>query len=106
MRAVNHRFTLVLIIIMIILLAEFSLMLNILFTESFVVCENFKLPPGYKPTMYNPLLNHSYEEQEEFTDANKFLSPFIATGDLQPFDKGRDSKVGMFIILYSLTNKT
>ncbi|KAJ9575733.1 hypothetical protein L9F63_007379, partial [Diploptera punctata] len=57
--------------------------------ESFVVCKKFRILPGYEPTIYNPLLNHSNEEHKEFTGTNKYVSPFLASGDLRPFDVER-----------------
>ena len=35
--------------------------------EAFVVCQNYKPPEGYEPTMINPLLDHKY------TDFNQFV---------------------------------
>ena len=31
--------------------------------QAFVVCRDFALPPGYTPTMGNPLLDHQYGEK-------------------------------------------
>lgn len=57
--------------------------------EAFVVCQNYKPLPDYKPTMHNPLLNLSYDDKWISEGANKFVSPFLASGDLQPFDSLR-----------------
>jgi tRNA (cytidine32/guanosine34-2'-O)-methyltransferase len=61
-----------------------------LILEAFVVCQNYKPLPDYKPTMYNPLLNLLYDDDEILEGANKFVSPFLASGDLQPFDFTRN----------------
>lgn len=61
----------------------------ILISEAFVVCQNYRPLPDYKPTMHNPLLNLSYDDKGISEGANKFVSPFLASGDLQPFDSLR-----------------
>ncbi|KAJ1976988.1 putative tRNA (cytidine(32)/guanosine(34)-2'-O)-methyltransferase [Dimargaris xerosporica] len=48
--------------------------------ESFVVCQNYTPPPGYVPTMSQPLLDHSY------AGPNRVVVPFVACGDLSGFD--------------------
>jgi len=53
------------------------------------VCQNYKPLPDYRPTMHNPLLNPSYDDTGIFEGANKFVSPFLASGDLQSFDSLR-----------------
>ena len=54
--------------------------------------------------MHNPLLNHAYDYREEFSSTNKLVSPFLASGDLQPFDVERisDLKVSLPLLLVSL----
>jgi len=62
--------------------------------EAFVVCQNYKPLPDYKPTMYNPLLNLLYDDDDDILEgANKLISPFLASGDLQPFDSIRSQTV-------------
>ena len=39
--------------------------------EAFVVCQNYKPPEGYEPTMINPLLDHKY------TDFNQFVGKIL-----------------------------
>lgn len=39
-------------------------------TEAFIVCQGYKPPEGYKPTMANPLLDMQYGKK-------KFLSVFV-----------------------------
>lgn len=53
------------------------------------MCQKYKPFPDYKPTMHNPLLNLSFDDEGIFEGANKFVSPFLASGDLQPFDSLR-----------------
>ncbi|XP_069694626.1 tRNA (cytidine(32)/guanosine(34)-2'-O)-methyltransferase isoform X2 [Periplaneta americana] len=53
--------------------------------EAFVVCKNYSPPVGYIPSLYNPLLDPSTAGQE-FEGVNKFISPYLACGDLSPFD--------------------
>jgi tRNA (cytidine32/guanosine34-2'-O)-methyltransferase len=60
-----------------------------LISEAFVVCQNYKPLPDYMPTMHNPLLNLSYESKGIYEGTNKFVSPFLASGDLQSFDSLR-----------------
>lgn len=37
-----------------------TLMIQLVHTEAFVVCQNYSPPPGYIPNMSNPLLDHHY----------------------------------------------
>ena len=39
--------------------------------EAFVVCQNYKAPDGYEPTMINPLLDHQYTDFNQFTGSNR-----------------------------------
>ena len=58
------------------------------------MCQNYKPLPDYKPTMYNPLLNLLYDDDDDILEgANKLISPFLASGDLQPFDSIRSETV-------------
>jgi hypothetical protein len=43
--------------------------------------------------MYNPLLNLLYDDDDILEGANKLISPFLASGDLQPFDSIRSQTV-------------
>ncbi|RIA97205.1 FtsJ-like methyltransferase-domain-containing protein [Glomus cerebriforme] len=53
--------------------------------EAFVVCQNYTPPKDYVPTMINPLLDLSYE-QNELLGPNRVIVPFISCGDLSGFD--------------------
>jgi len=58
--------------------------------EAFVVCENYQPPEGYKPNMHNPLLDKSYnDEDNQLTGINRVIVPFLACGDLSGFDADR-----------------
>merc|ERR1719288_236721 len=39
--------------------------------EAFVVCQGYSPPPGYIPTMANPLLDHSYTDFDELEGINR-----------------------------------
>lgn len=54
--------------------------------ESFVVCQNYSPPEGYKPTMANPLLKVEDAEFSKLSGANRVLVPFVACGDLSSYD--------------------
>ncbi|KAK2710740.1 tRNA (cytidine(32)/guanosine(34)-2'-O)-methyltransferase-like [Artemia franciscana] len=54
--------------------------------EAFVVCEKYFPPQGYKPTMGNPLLDHSYNELNQLEGSNRIIVPFVACGDLSAYD--------------------
>ncbi|XP_069936471.1 tRNA (cytidine(32)/guanosine(34)-2'-O)-methyltransferase [Cherax quadricarinatus] len=55
--------------------------------EAFVVCEDYSSPPGYTPTMVNPLLDLSYEGSwQELEGINRVIVPFLACGDLSAYD--------------------
>eukprot|EP00842_Homolaphlyctis_polyrhiza_P007071 jgi/Hompol1/953/HPOL_002612-RA len=54
--------------------------------ESFIVCRNYTPPPGYTPTMINPLLDLDYDFSNELVGANRVIVPFMACGDLSGFD--------------------
>eukprot|EP00164_Ancoracysta_twista_P003697 GFYU01004954.1.p1 GENE.GFYU01004954.1~~GFYU01004954.1.p1 ORF type:complete len:316 (+),score=67.38 GFYU01004954.1:69-950(+) len=55
--------------------------------ESFVVCQGFRLPDGYTPSLINPLLDHSYDEQKnQMCGTSRIIVPFIACGDLSGYD--------------------
>ena len=54
--------------------------------ESFVVCQGYRPPPGYVPTMINPLLDHAYTDFNALTGPNRLMVPFLACGDLSAYD--------------------
>merc|ERR1711899_723839 len=54
--------------------------------ESFVVCQGYSQPPGYTPTMINPLLDHSYTDFDQLEGPNRYIVPFLACGDLSAYD--------------------
>jgi len=57
--------------------------------EAFVVCQGYAPPPGYIPTMANPLLDHSYTDFNELEGINRVIVPFLACGDLSAYDSDR-----------------
>ena len=59
---------------------------NAPFPESFVVCEDYRPPEGYVPTMTNPLLDHQYSDLDQLSGPNRVLVPFLACGDLSGYD--------------------
>ena len=60
--------------------------------EAFVVCQNYSPPPGYTPTMANPLLDHKYNDFNALTGVNRVVVPFLACGDLSAFDSDKTYK--------------
>ena len=50
--------------------------------ESFVVCQNFTPPPGFKPIMIAPSNTSTYQPN----DMDPLLVPFVASGDLCAYD--------------------
>ena len=57
--------------------------------ESFVVCQGYSPPPGYVPTMVNPLLDHTYTDFDSLEGPNRFIVPFLACGDLSAYDSDK-----------------
>ncbi|KAL1930356.1 hypothetical protein VTP01DRAFT_10518 [Rhizomucor pusillus] len=57
--------------------------------EAFIVCQGYKPPEGYKPTMANPLLDMQYDEMNDLVGSNREIVPFIACGDLNGYDADR-----------------
>ncbi|XP_014459167.1 putative tRNA (cytidine(32)/guanosine(34)-2'-O)-methyltransferase isoform X4 [Alligator mississippiensis] len=58
--------------------------------EAFVVCRGYNPPEGYVPDMANPLLDHSYDlEQNQLEGPARLIAPFLACGDLSAFDADR-----------------
>lgn len=62
--------------------------------EAFVVCQGYNPPPGYTPTMVNPLLDHKYTDFNELEGINRVIVPFLACGDLSAFDSDRTYSLG------------
>jgi len=62
--------------------------------EAFVVCQGYSPPPGYTPTMVNPLLDHKYTDFNELEGINRVIVPFLACGDLSAFDSDRTYSLG------------
>lgn len=62
--------------------------------EAFVVCQGYTPPPGYVPTMLNPLLDHKYTDFNELEGINRVIVPFLACGDLSAFDSDRTYSLG------------
>lgn len=54
--------------------------------ESFVICENYSCPPGYIPTMANPLLGQNYDDLNQLEGPNRIIVPFVCCGDLSGYD--------------------
>ncbi|XP_042871994.1 putative tRNA (cytidine(32)/guanosine(34)-2'-O)-methyltransferase [Penaeus japonicus] len=55
--------------------------------ESFVVCQDYRPPDGYTPTMVNPLLDLSYQGSwQDLKGINRVIVPFLACGDLSAYD--------------------
>ncbi|KAI8929184.1 FtsJ-like methyltransferase-domain-containing protein [Entophlyctis helioformis] len=54
--------------------------------ESFIVCRKYSPPPGYTPTMINPLMDLNYDFENELLGTNRAIAPFMACGDLSGFD--------------------
>lgn len=51
-------------------------------TEAFVVCQNLRLPPNFKPSLDQPLLGLSGNPDDHEAEM-KFIAPFVACGDLE-----------------------
>ena len=57
--------------------------------EAFVVCEGYRPPADFIPSLLNPILDKSYDTASgpsRLTGSNKVLVPFVACGDLSGFD--------------------
>ncbi|KAA0189934.1 hypothetical protein HAZT_HAZT000413 [Hyalella azteca] len=58
--------------------------------EAFVVCRGYSPPPGYTPTMSNPLL-HASSATHDWKDqllgpVDRLIVPFVTCGDLSAYD--------------------
>jgi len=54
--------------------------------EAFVLCQKYAPPPGYVPTIINPMLDYQYSNSNQLLGPNRVIVPFIACGDLKGFD--------------------
>jgi len=60
------------------------------FSEAFVVCEDYRPPEGYVPNMSNPLLDMNYDlYSNQLEGPNRVITPFLACGDLSGYDSDR-----------------
>ena len=62
--------------------------------QAFVVCQGYSPPPGYTPTMLNPLLDHKYTDFNQLEGINRVIVPFLACGDLSAYDSDRTYSLG------------
>ncbi|XP_071439300.1 tRNA (cytidine(32)/guanosine(34)-2'-O)-methyltransferase-like [Hetaerina americana] len=55
--------------------------------EAFVVCRDYSPPPGFIPSMENPMMEGGYSEEFLKTQGiNKMIVPFVSLGDLLIYD--------------------
>ncbi|CAG8467210.1 8981_t:CDS:2 [Ambispora gerdemannii] len=54
--------------------------------EAFVVCQNYRPPKDYIPTMTKPILDLSYDENNKLLGPSRLIVPFVACGDASGFD--------------------
>lgn len=54
--------------------------------EAFLVCKHYQAPPGFVPTLINPISNMPYSEDIKLAPLNQELMPYTSTGDLTGFD--------------------
>ncbi|CAG8443907.1 10858_t:CDS:2 [Ambispora leptoticha] len=56
--------------------------------EAFVVCQNYQPPKDYIPTMTKPILDLSYDDDEnnKLLGPSRLIVPFVACGDASGFD--------------------
>lgn len=69
--------------------------------EAFILCRDYRPPDGYKPIMFNPLLD---EKDEQYFESikhkpNSYIIPFIACGDLEGFDSDRTYPLKVLITI-------
>ncbi|KAF6214810.1 hypothetical protein GE061_009553 [Apolygus lucorum] len=57
--------------------------------EAFALCEGYNPPAGYEPNMMNPLLENSSVDWSKLDEVNRFVTPFLACGDLSAYDSDR-----------------
>jgi len=64
--------------------------------EAFVVCQGYKPPAGFVPSMENPLLTGKYENLDKILEkdydnpTNRCIVPFVACGDMNGLDPDRN----------------
>jgi len=56
--------------------------------EAFVLCQGYSPPPAYQPDLLLPLIENSSVPWEELDESPGFI-PFLACGDLSPFDSDK-----------------
>ena len=66
--------------------------------ESFVVCQGYSQPPGYIPTMVNPLLDHTYTDFDSLEGPNRYIVPFLACGDLSAYDADKTYPLKVHVV--------
>lgn len=54
------------------------------------MCQNYRLPKGFKPDMSKPLLDFAYDVAKEDM---RFIAPFVAAGDLSQVEGFNDKTV-------------
>lgn len=55
--------------------------------EAFVVCQGFRLPKGFTPSMKRPLMDEQYRAGiNSLVGVERVIVPFLACGDLSGFD--------------------
>jgi hypothetical protein len=55
--------------------------------EAFVVCQGFRLPEGFTPSMKRPLMDEQYRAGlNSLVGIERVIVPFLACGDLSGFD--------------------
>jgi len=75
--------------------------------ESFMVCQNYTLPPQYVPSMIDPMtIKYSFpvkdaDANNASENANHILIPFIACGDLSGYDVDQTSSLNVANIFHA-----
>jgi hypothetical protein len=70
------------------------------FSEAFIVCENYSPPEDFVPTMNNPLLAQTFCDFSQLTGANRIIVPFLACGDLSAYDADTTYPLDVSIALF------
>lgn len=64
--------------------------------EAFVVCQGFKLPKGFTPSMTRPLMDEQYRAGiNSLVGVERIIVPFLACGDLSGFDSDQSYPLNM-----------
>eukprot|EP00158_Paraphelidium_tribonemae_P009316 Partr_v1_DN28830_c0_g1_i6_m32939 putative rna methyltransferase len=63
--------------------------------ESFVVCQGYNPPAGYKPTMSTRLDLPYDDDNNQETGINRQIVPFLACGDLDSFDSDKTYELNL-----------